>query len=239
MTAPSAPTDDLLRVRRHPERGTRDPATVRAILDAGLVCHLGYLHDGRPVVVPMLYGRDGDTLVLHGSAASRALRAGGAGLPVCATVTIVDGLVLARSAFHSSANYRSVVVHGEAVAIEDRDAKLAALAVLTDHVAPGRWDEARPPTDRELAATGVLRLSLAHAVAKIRDGGVADDETDLDLAVWAGVVPLATVVGTPQPAEGLAPDLDLPAAVTSASAPAVGAPAALVATDAAVAGDIR
>lgn len=208
------PTAELVRVRRHPERGSDDPATIAAILDAGLVCHLGYLRqtpDGvRPVVVPTLYGRDGDQLVLHGSAASRAMRSGAAGLPVCATVTLLDGLVLARSAFHHSANYRSVVIHGNAEVVEDRDAKLHSLAVLTDHVAPGRWAAARQPTEAELRATTVLRLPLNHAVAKVRQGGVADDEADLGLPVWAGVVPVATVFGAVSADAGLDPALRPP-----------------------------
>lgn len=199
--------EDLRRVRRHPERGSVDRTVVDAILDAGLIAHLGYVHDGRPVVIPTLYGRDGDHLVLHGSAASRAMRSGAAGLPVCATVTLVDGLVLARSAFHHSANYRSVVVHGEAVAVDDPDDKVAALRVLTEHVAPGRWAEVRWPTPKELRATTVLRLPLTAAVAKVRDAGVADDEGDLTLPVWAGVVPLGTAVGSPEPDAALDPTL--------------------------------
>ena len=209
--------DDLLRVRRLPERGTTSREVVHAILDAGLVCHLAYLHEGRPVSVPTLYGRDGDDLVVHGSAASRAMRAGAAGLPVCVTVMLLDGLVLARSAFHHSINYRSAVVHGDAQAIEDPADKVAALRTLTEHVAPGRWAEVRWPTPKELAATTVLRLSLEHAVAKVRAGGVGDDEADLDLPVWAGVVPMATAVGAPVPAPDLALDLAPPASVVAAS----------------------
>jgi len=208
--------DDLLRVRRLPERGTTSREVVHAILDAGLVCHLAYLHEGRPVTVPTLYGRDGDDLLVHGSAASRAMRAGRAGLPVCVTVMLLDGLVLARSAFHHSVNYRSVVVHGDAQAIEDPADKVAALRTLTEHVTPGRWAEVRWPTPKELAATTVLRLSLEHAVAKVRAGGVGDDEADLDLPVWAGVVPMATAVGAPVPAPDLAPDLAPPASVVAA-----------------------
>ncbi|MFA9433015.1 pyridoxamine 5'-phosphate oxidase family protein [Egicoccus sp. AB-alg2] len=213
----SALPDDLLRVRRLPERGTTSREVVHAILDAGLVCHLGYLHEGRPVVVPTLYGRDGDDLVLHGSAASRAMRAGAAGLPVCVTVMLLDGLVLARSAFHHSVNYRSVVVHGDAQEIAHPDDKVAALRTLTEHVTPGRWAQVRWPTPTELKATTVLRLSLEHAVAKVRAGGVGDDEADLDLPVWAGVVPLATVVEDPVPAPGLAEDLRPPGSVLAAA----------------------
>lgn len=226
---PAPVSEDLVRVRRAPDRGTSDRAVVRAILDAGLVCHLAYLHRDRPVTVPTLYGRSGDDLILHGSAASRAMQAGGVGLPVCATVMLLDGLVLARSAFHHSVNYRSVVVHGEAELVESAEEKTEALRVLTEHVAPGRWDEVRPPTPNELRATSVLRLSLEHAVAKIRSGGVGDAAADLDLPVWAGVVPVGTVYGAPMPAPELADGLEPPASVTRAAAarPTAGVPAAI------------
>jgi uncharacterized protein len=219
-------TRDLTRVRRAPERGSEDRDRVDAILDAGFVCHLGYLVGDRPVVVPTLYGRDGDHLVLHGSAASRAMRAGAAGLPVCLTVTLVDGLVLARSAFHHSANYRSVVVHGEARPVEDPDDKVAALRVLTEHVTPGRWAEVRWPTPAELRATTVLTLPLDAAVAKVRDGGVQDDPADLGLPVWAGVVPIDTVLGAPEPDAGLDPALIARPPALTADERRHGAPAA-------------
>lgn len=228
MTTTSPVTDELTRLRRAPERGSDDPTVVRAILDAAFVCHLGTVVEGRPVVVPTLYGRDDDALVLHGSAASRTMRRGAAGLPVCATVTLVDGLVLARSAFHQSANYRSVVVHGDARVVDDPDAKRAALDVLTEHVAPGRSAEVRPPSEAELRATTVLRLPLTHAVAKVRAHGVADDDADLDRAVWAGVLPLDTVAGIPE-ADGDAGRHPLPPFVEAATAARPrGAPAALV-----------
>jgi uncharacterized protein len=219
-------TRDLTRVRRAPERGSEDRHLVDAILDAGFVCHLGYLVGDRPVVVPTLYGRDGDHLVLHGSAASRAMRAGAAGLPVCVTVTLVDGLVLARSAFHHSANYRSVVVHGEAQAVEDPDDKVAALRVLTEHVAPGRWAEVRWPTASELRATTVLTVPLDAAVAKVREGGVNDDPADVGLAVWAGVVPIDTVLGAPEPDPALDPTLTARPPALAADGRRRGAPAA-------------
>lgn len=230
---PAPVTEDLVRVRRAPDRGTSDRAVVRAVLDAGLICHLAYVHHERPVAVPTLYGRSGDHLILHGSAASRAMRAGGAGLPVCATVMLLDGLVLARSAFHHSVNYRSVVVHGEAELIEDAAEKTEALRVLTEHVAPGRWDEVRPPSPAELRATSVLRLSLEHAVAKIRSGGVADDAADLDLPVWAGIVPVGTAYGTPVPATELADGFEPPASVVRAAAvrATTGVPAAVRSPD--------
>lgn len=212
------PTADLTRLRRVPERGVSDRATIDAILDAGLICHLGYLYVDpasgsdavRPVVVPTLYARDGDDLVLHGSSASRAMRAGAAGFPVCVTVTIVDGLVLARSTFHHSANYRSVVVHGDALEVTDPSAKLHALEILTDHVAPGRWQTARQPDAQELKATTVLRVPLTHASAKVRDGGAKDEPRDLDLDVWAGVVPIGSTFDTPMPDVGVPQHLTPP-----------------------------
>ncbi len=213
-------TEELLQVHRLPDRGSRDRAVIDAILDAGMLCHLGTIRDGRPVVLPTLYGRDGDRLIVHGSAAARSLRAGAAGLPVCVTVTLIDGLVLARSGFHHSANYRSVVVHGEAQLLTDPAAKAAALEVLTEHVAPGRWAQLRPPTDGELKATTVLSVPLDHAVAKVRDGGVHDDATDLGAPVWAGVVPLSTHLGEPQPDPHLAPDLTPPTWWDRAGGPA-------------------
>lgn len=232
-------TAALTQVRRAPERGTDDALVVRDILDAGLVAHLGYVVDGRPVVIPTMYGRDGDALVLHGSAASRAMRHGAAQLPVCVTVTLLDGLVLARSAMHQSANYRSVVVHGDATEVTDPDAKRQALRVLTDHVAPGRWEEIRQPDARELRATTVLRLPLTHAVAKVRGHGVVDDTADLDRPVWAGVVPLLTALGPPRSEPG-AERFALPAAVAAATVrgsssggaagrPTPGAPASVLA----------
>lgn len=225
MSAPLP--DDLVPVRRAPERSTASRDVVHAILDAGLVYHLGYLHGERPVVVPTLYGRDEDTLILHGSAASRAMRAGA----LCVTVTLLDGLVLARSAFHHSVNYRSVVIHGHAEAIEQPDDKMAALRTLTEHVTPGRWAEVRWPTPKELRATTVLQVSLDHAVAKIRAAGVNDDAADLDLPVWAGVVPMGTVYGDPVAAPDVAEGVEAPASVQrAAAAPATadtGVPAGL------------
>jgi uncharacterized protein len=224
MTIP----DDLVRVRRAPERASDDRDLIEAILDTTPVCHLGYLHDGRPVVVPTLFGRDEDHLVLHGSVASRAMRAGAAGLPVCVTVTLLDGLVLARSAFHHSANYRSVVVHGDAELVEDPDDKVAALRVLTEHVTPGRWATVRWPSAKELKATTVLRLPLTHAIAKVRGHGVADDADDLDLPVWAGVVPIATTFGPPVADAGVSEDLQPPEVVRARVGTALaGAPAGL------------
>jgi len=193
--APSARTQ----VRRHPKRGAYDRAVIDAILDEGVVCHLGFVDGGQPFVIPTLYARVGDSLVVHGSAASRTLRTLDAGVPCCVTVTLVDGLVLARSAYHHSANYRSVVVLGVAREIIDPEEKLAALHAVSEHVVPGRWAEVRPPAQQELRATSVLRLPLDEASAKIRTGGPIDDEADLGLDVWAGVLPLELVARQVRP----------------------------------------
>ena len=192
--------DELLLVHRHPERGSRDRQVIDEILDAGMVCHLGVVQEGRPVVLPTLYGRDGDHLILHGSAAARTLRAGAAGFPVCVTVTLLDGLVLAPTAFNHSANYRSVVIHGSATLVADEQEKLAALEVLTEHVAPGRWAQVPETTPSELRATSVLTLSLEHAVAKVRAGGTSADP-DMRGDAWLGVIPMRTEFGAPEPHE--------------------------------------
>jgi hypothetical protein len=202
---PGTPSSARTTVRRLADRGDYDPATIRAILDEGLVCHVGFVVDGQPFVMPMAYGRDGDHLTLHGSVASRMLRALSAGSPVCVTVTLLDGLVLARSIFHHSMNYRSVVVLGRPEVVTDRGAKLHALERLSEHLAPGRWAEVRVPNDRELAKTLVLRLSLAEASAKIRSGPPRDEEEDYALPVWAGVVPLTLTAGEPVSDPRLAP----------------------------------
>jgi uncharacterized protein len=199
VTEPTLSTTDRTRVRRAPARASDDRAAAYAVLDEGLVAHVGIQVDGQPYVIPMAYGRDGDRLLLHGSVASRLMRGLAGGLQVCVTVTLVDGLVMARSAFHHSMNYRSVVVLGEARRIEDPDEVAAALDVLVDHIVPGRSDELRPHTDVEVRQTMVLELPIDEASLKARTGGPIDDEADLDLPVWAGVVPLATTTGTPEP----------------------------------------
>jgi nitroimidazol reductase NimA-like FMN-containing flavoprotein (pyridoxamine 5'-phosphate oxidase superfamily) len=187
--APGAPTERT-RLRRYPARGDFDEATIRAILDEALVCHMGFAVDGQPYVIPTLCARVDDELYVHGSAASRALRGLSGGIPVCVTATLIDGLVLARSAFHHSVNYRSVVVLGTAELIESAEEKEAALRRFVERVVPGRWEDVRGPTDRELRATSVLRLPLGEASAKVRSGGPVDDAEDLGLDVWAGVIPL-------------------------------------------------
>jgi uncharacterized protein len=190
----SAPASELSRVKRRPERGAYDAASIHAVLDAAMVGHVGFMSSARPLVIPMLYGRDGDRLYLHGSVASRLQRTLANGIDVCLSVTIVDGLVLARSAFHHSMNYRSAVVLGRAMLVRPED-KEYALRVISEHLAPGRWDEVRPPTPVELKQTSVLRLAIDEASAKVRTGPPIDDEDDLTLPVWAGVLPCSTTWG--------------------------------------------
>lgn len=182
---------DRTRVRRKPERGVYDRAVIDAILDEALVCHVGIVVDGQPRVIPTAFGRDGDWLYLHGASSSQLLRTLAAGTPACVTVTLLDGLVLARSGFHHSMNYRSVVLYGVAEPVTDPDAKRAALDVVIDHLVPGRAATLRAPTATELRATAVVRMEVSEASAKVRAGGVADEPEDLDLDVWAGVIPLA------------------------------------------------
>jgi nitroimidazol reductase NimA-like FMN-containing flavoprotein (pyridoxamine 5'-phosphate oxidase superfamily) len=185
------------RVRRLPDRGAYDEATIHAILDTGFVCQVGIVEDGRPVVIPTAYARVGDAVVLHGSSKSRLMTALGAGAEACVTVTHVDGFVMARSAFHHSINYRSVVVFGRGEAIADPAEKNAALEAFMQRLHPGRWGEVRPPSPQELKATAVVRIPIAEASAKLRAGGPLDDPEDMALDVWAGVIPLVTSRATP------------------------------------------
>ena len=197
MSDPEAsfPVTPATTVRRVPARASYDRSLAHAILDEGLVAHVGFVSDDQPFVIPMVYGRDGDRLLLHGSVASRVARSLGDDIPVCVTVTHVDGLVLAKSQFHHSLNYRSVVILGRATRLTD-DAEIeAALVTLVDHVAPGRAVETRPANRVELRQTAVLALPIEQASIKIRTGGPIDDEADLDAAVWSGVIPLGTAVG--------------------------------------------
>jgi nitroimidazol reductase NimA-like FMN-containing flavoprotein (pyridoxamine 5'-phosphate oxidase superfamily) len=184
-------------VRRLPARGTYDRSTIETILDEGLICHVGFIAGGNPVVIPTIHARAGDTLYFHGSVASRMLRTLREGVPMCVTVTLLDGLVLARSTFHHSMNYRSVVVFGTAREVTDRQEKLAALEALVEHVVPGRSRVARGPNEQELRATLVLALPIEEASAKIRTGPPLDDEEDYKLDVWAGVIPLTMTRGEP------------------------------------------
>jgi nitroimidazol reductase NimA-like FMN-containing flavoprotein (pyridoxamine 5'-phosphate oxidase superfamily) len=184
-------------IKRQPDRGSDERAAAYAILDEGLIAHVGFSVDGQPFVIPMAYGRDGDRLILHGSVASRLMRTLSGGVPVCVTVTHLDALVLARSAFHHSMNYRSVVVFGEAQRVDDPDEIVDALDALVEHLVPGRAAEVRDSNRVELRQTVVLTLPIDDASVKSRTGGPNDDPEDLDLDVWAGVLPLATSTGTP------------------------------------------
>jgi nitroimidazol reductase NimA-like FMN-containing flavoprotein (pyridoxamine 5'-phosphate oxidase superfamily) len=196
-------------LKRKPDRGSHDFKTIAAILDEALVCHLGYVADGQPYVIPTTFGRDGRALYVHGSSASRTLRELGEGIPACLTVTLIDGLVLARSVFHHSINYRSVVVLGEARAV-DGEEKLRGLRAVVEHIAPGRWDDARRPTAQELKATSVLRLDIDEASAKVRAGPPLEDEDDYALPVWAGVLPLGLTAGAPLADGRLVDGIELP-----------------------------
>ena len=191
------PQTERTKLKRLPKRGHFDRETVYAILDEGFICHVGFSLDGQPFVIPTGYARVDDKLYVHGSQASRMLRNLAGGIDACVTVTIVDGLVLARSAFHHSMNYRSVLVFGRATLVEDAQEKYAALLALSEHIVPGRWADVREPSEQEMKLTTVLCLPLAEASAKIRTGPPLDDEEDYALPVWAGVVPLKLVAGEP------------------------------------------
>lgn len=197
-------------LRRLRERASADRADLYAILDEGLTCHLGVVAGGAPLVLPTAYGRRGDTMYLHGSSANGAFSAA-VGREVCVSVTLMDGIVCARSAFHHSMNYRSAVIFGAPRVVTDQDEKWQALRVITDHLVPGRWAAARQPTRKELAATTVLALPLAEASVKVRTGGPADDPEDYELDVWAGVLPMSVTVGEPAPDPALRPGIPVPA----------------------------
>jgi uncharacterized protein len=195
----AAPPTERTRVRRLPERGVYDREQIDAILDEALICHLAYVLDGQPRVIPTIHARDGDVLYVHGSNASRTLRTAKGGAPVAVEVTLLDGIVLARSAFHHSMNYRSVVVYGVAREITDPDKKWRAQRALVEHVVHGRSTDARMPNDRELNQTTILAVPLDEASAKLRAGPPKDEDEDYGLPVWAGVLPLRTVPGEPEP----------------------------------------
>lgn len=195
------------RLRRLPKRGAFETDTIYAILDEGFVCHIAFVVEGQPFAIPTGYARRGEEIYIHGSAASRMLRTLGDGVEMCLTVTLVDGLVLARSAFHHSMNYRSVVVLGKARLVTDDGEKREALRGFTDHIVPGRWPDLRPVTDQELKATTVLALPIREASAKVRTGPPIDDEEDYDWPIWAGVVPLYTRTGEPVADERVRPDV--------------------------------
>ncbi len=201
---------DRTNVKRLPDRGHYDRETIYPILDEAFVCHVGFLLDGQPYVIPTGFARIGDDLYLHGSAASRMLRNLAKGIDVCVTVTLIDGLVLARSAFHHSINYRSVLILGKASLVEDADEKNKALEAFTEHIIPGRWADVRWPTDLELKATTVLHLPIKEASAKIRTGDPKDDEEDYATDVWAGVLPLNLSPGKPIADARLDPIIEMP-----------------------------
>ena len=215
-TSDIAPTDRTT-LRRLPQRGSHERTTIEAILDEALSCHVGFVVDGQPFVIPTIHGRIGDRLYVHGSAASRMLKTLAGEVPLCITVSLIDGLVLARSAFHHSMNYRSVVVLGSARAVTDPKEKWDALHAVVEHVAPGRWAEVREPNEKELKATLVLGLSLDEASAKVRTGPPIDDEEDYALECWAGVVPLRLVASEPIPEPRLARGIAPTPAVVAAS----------------------
>ncbi|ABA21556.1 conserved hypothetical protein [Trichormus variabilis ATCC 29413] len=222
MTQQKAPSQRTT-VKRVPKRANYESETIYQILDEGLVCHVGFVADGQPVVIPTAYGRIDDTLYIHGSPASRMLKTLQQGLDICVTVTLIDGLVLARSAFHHSMNYRSVVVFGKATLVEDTEQKLAALKAFTEHVILGRWEEVRSPNRQELAGTLVLSLPLTEASAKIRTGEPIDDEADYQIPVWAGQIPLKLTAATPINDSRLDSSIELPVYVKKYTRPQKGA----------------
>lgn len=201
---------DRTTLKRLPKRGLYDREEVYRILDEGFICHVGFILNNQPFVIPTGYARKDDRLFIHGSQASRMLRTLKGGVDVCLTVTLIDGLVLARSAFHHSMNYRSVLVFGHAEVVEDREEKLTALFAFSEHIVPGRWNEVREPTESEMNATTVLALPLTEASAKVRTGPPLDDDEDYHLPVWAGVVPLKLRAGEPVPDPRLSEGIDVP-----------------------------
>jgi len=216
MSASDVPSTRT-RVVREPQRAVYDREAVYRILDEAFICHVGFVVDGQPFVIPTSYGRSGDTLYIHGSAASRMLRNLDQGIPLCVTVTLLDGLVLARSIFNHSMNYRSVVILGAAKVVTNPEEKLAALRSLSEHILPGRWAESRQPNEKELKATFALRLPINEFSAKVRQGPPIDDEEDYAFRTWAGVVPLSIVPGNPIPDDGCDPDIPVPVYASSYS----------------------
>ena len=202
----------LNKVRRA-DRGHYDRAGVFAVLDEGLVAHVGFMIDDRPVVVPMVYGRRGDQLYLHGAKAARFAKAMGPGVPICITVTLTDGIVVGRSAFHCSMNYRSAVIHGHARLVTDPEEAEAVLAAVTDHLLPGRWAESRPVTEKEIRSTAVLRVEIEAASLKKRSGPPIDEDADYALPIWAGVIPLRTEAGAPEADSRLLDGVSVPGSV--------------------------
>jgi uncharacterized protein len=222
QTLSATPRTTLHRLR---ERGRTERADLDAVLEAGLICHLGVVIGGVPVVLPTGYGWIGDTLYLHGSSANQSLLSA-AGQQVCVTITLLDGLVCARAVFHHSMNYRSAVVFGEARLVTGDEEKLAALRAVTDHLVPGRWDHAREPTRKELAATAVLAMPLDEASVKVRAGGPKDDDEDYDSGLWAGVLPAALVFGQAEPDPALTSEVPIPQHIAALAGRVRGAPPA-------------
>ncbi len=200
QATPAPPPSERVRLRRKRERGNYDRSVIDAILDEALIAHLGIVDEhGQPFVIPTLHARSGDLVYCHGSTASRTLRALAGGAPACLTVSLIDGLVLARSAMHHSANYRSAMLIGQATAVADLDEKRAAMRAVVEHIVPGRWNDVRAPTENELKATSVLAIPIDEASAKLRSGGPLDDEEDYALPAWAGVIPLSSQARAPEP----------------------------------------
>ena len=214
----AAPTPRT-QVRRLPERGEYDRDLIDSILDEALICHIGFVHEGAPVVIPTIHARVGDSLYFHGSPASRMLRGMRSGEEVCVSVTLLDGLVVARAAFHNSMNYRSVVMFGVPRIVDDPAEKLAALEAVTEHVVPGRWADSRPMTEKEMKGTLVAALPISEVSAKVRKGGPGDDAPDYDLPIWAGVIPLAVTPGEPVPDSELRVDAPIPSYVRNYERP--------------------
>jgi uncharacterized protein len=220
QATPAPPASDRVRLRRKRERGSYDRATIDAILDEALIAHLGIVDEhGQPFVIPTLHARHGDIVYCHGSTASRTLKALAAGAPVCLTASLIDGLVLARSAMHHSANYRSAVLVGCARLVDDEAEKRVALQAVVEHIVPGRWNDVRAPTENELKATSVLAIAIEEASAKIRTGGPLDDDEDYALRAWAGVIPLANQALAPEPDVRLADGISAPTYVTAYARP--------------------
>jgi hypothetical protein len=208
------PRSERVRLRRRRERGSHEREAIDAILDEGLVAHLGIVDDGQPLVLPTLHARSGDVVYLHGSRASRTMRVAASGARVCLTVSLIDGLVLARSAMHHSANYRSAVLVGSARPVEDPAEVLAGFEAIVERLVPGRWRDVRPPTESELKATALVALPIDEASAKTRTGQPVDDDEDYALPAWAGVIPLSLSAGEPQPDPLLAPGTEVPGYVS-------------------------
>ena len=198
------------RVKRIPKRGKYSKKIIYPIIDAAPICHVGYVDDEQPYVIPTIHARSGDTIYIHGAKASRTLKKSASGVPMCITVTLIDGIVVARSLFHHSMNYRSVVIFGHGRLVKELDEKMQALTVITEHLIPGRWSEARKPNKKELNATSVVAVSIESASAKIRSGHPIDDDEDYTLPIWAGIVPVKNQILPPQPDPLLRKRIEIP-----------------------------